>query len=646
MTAAVDRLFAGGTVLCDGAMGTMLYGCGVFINRCYDELNVTQPEMVRSVHQQYLQAGAEIIETNTFGANSYRLERFGLRDKVREFNRTGVEIARQCVDAIREKQGIQAFVAGAVGPLGVRLEPLGKTGLEEARAAFAEQILALAESGVDLLIIETMMSVDEAEQAVLAAREAAPQLKVVVLFTVDEDANCLDGASPEVAAQRMEQMGVDAVGCNCSTGPATVLSAVERMRAVTGLPIVAMPNAGMPRNVEGRNIYLTSPEYMGSFARKFVRAGASWVGGCCGTTPAHIRAMHSALRAMEAQDAGEAALLRMSSAGGGSAAAVGVAAAVGNVAGMLRDSSPSLEPPPLRERSHIGERIAAGKFVTMVEIVPPRGFDCAKELAGAKLLAGYGVDAINVPDSPRASARMSAQTLCMQIQQKVGIETILHYTCRDRNVLGIQGDLLGAASIGLKNILCLTGDPPKMGNYPDATAVFDVDAIGLVKIVHGLNQGLDIGRNPIGGSTGFTISVAANPGVSDLEHEVRRFAYKVEAGAEFCITQPVFDLKLLEEFLRRIEGFRIPVVAGIWPLTSLRNAEFMKNDLRVSIPDEILARMAEAPDKDAALAEGIAIAREMLASVRGEVQGVQVSAPFGRYALTTEVLGLTGEVRS
>ena len=629
MAAAVDKLFEGGTVLCDGAMGTMLYSCGVFINRCYDELNVIQPETVRSVHQQYLQAGAEVIETNTFGANSFRLERFGLRDKVREFNLAGAAIARQCVDSIREKQGSQAFVAGAMGPLGLRLEPLGKTSLEEARAAFAEQIAALAEGGVDLLMLETMMSVDEAEQAVLAALDVAPHLKIAVLFTVDEESNCLDGTSPEVAAQRMAAIGADATGCNCSTGPAAVLSAVERMRAVTTLPIVAMPNAGMPRNVEGRNIYLTSPEYMGSFARKFVRAGASWVGGCCGTTPAHIRAMRSALRAMEAQDAGEASESRTTP----SSVTVTTEAA--------REAT--IEPPPLADRSRIGKKIAEGAFVTMVEIVPPKGFDCEKELAGAALLARYGVDAINVPDSPRASARMSAQSLCVQIQQKVGIETILHYTCRDRNVLSIQSDLLGAASIGLKNILCLTGDPPKMGNYPDATAVFDVDAIGLVNIVRGLNQGLDIGRNPIGGSTGFTISVAANPGVHDIEHEVRRFAYKVESGAEFCITQPVFDLKLLEDFLRRIEAFRIPVIAGIWPLTSVRNAEFMKNDLRVSMPDEILARMAAAPDKDAALIEGVAIAREMLESVRGSVQGVQVSAPFGKYALTTEVLGLTEE---
>ena len=630
MATAVDRLFAGETVLCDGAMGTMLYSCGVFINRCYDELNVSQPETVRSVHESYLQAGAQVIETNTFGANAFRLERFSLRDKVGDFNRAGAAIARQCVDAIGEKQGTKAFVAGAIGSLGVRLEPFGQTSLTAARAAFAEQIAALAEGGVDLLIAETMMSVDEAEQAVLAAREAAPHLKIVVLMTVDEEANCLDGSSPELAAQRLTAIGADAVGCNCSVGPSTVLGVIERMRTATTLPLVAMPNAGMPRNVEGRNIYLTSPEYMASFARKFVRAGASWVGGCCGTTPEHIRAMKGALRAMEAQDSGESS----------AADSPGILGAA--------SGEPTFEPRPLSERSEIGRRIAAGEFVTMVEIVPPKGFDCTKELAGAALLARHGVNAINIPDSPRASARMSAQTLCVMIQQQVGIETVLHYTCRDRNILSIQSDLLGAASIGLKNILCLTGDPPKMGSYPDATAVFDVDAIGLVKIVRGLNHGLDIGRKSIGGSAGFTLCVAANPGVPDIDHEVRRFAHKVEAGAEFCITQPVFDLKLLEDFLRRIEGFRIPVIAGIWPLTSARNAEFMRDELRVSMPEEILARMRSAGSverggKEAAFAEGLKIAQEMLASVRGAVQGVQVSAPFGKYAAAVEVLGLTGK---
>ena len=389
------------------------------------------------------------------------------------------------------------------------------------------------------------------------------------MVTVDDESNCLDGSSPQQAAALLTEWGANAIGVNCSTGPATVLTAVEAMRSATTLPIAAMPNAGMPRAVEGRNIYLCSPEYMASFARKAIAAGAQFVGGCCGTTPNHTRAMRSAMRAIDAQT-------RISE---------------GGTRVPLSTETP---PMPLAHRSRIGALVAQGTFISLVEIVPPRGIDCSKEIEGARLLAQLGVHAINVPDSPRASARMSAQSLSIQIQQHTGIETILHYTCRDRNILSIQSDLLGASSIGLHNILCLTGDPPKLGNYPDATAVFDVDAIGLVNMVQRLNHGLDIGSNSIGASTNFTIGVAANPGVPDIEHELRRFQYKVEAGAEYAITQPVFDLRLLEEFLKRIEGFRIPVIAGIWPLTSLRNAEFMKNDLRVSMPEEIMLRMAQA----------------------------------------------------
>lgn len=613
-----------GTVLCDGAMGTMFYGGGVFINRCYDELNLSMPDLVRGIHMEYLQAGARIIETNTFGANAVRLERYGLADRVREINLAGVKLARESVDQMREKQMSEALVAGALGPLGLRLAPEGKLSAEEAFEAFLEQVKALTEQapgvGPDLLIVETMVSLAESEQAVRAAQAAAPDLALIVMVTVDEEGNCLDGTTAEDAARKLTEWGVDAVGCNCSSGPAVVLGAVERMRKVTSLPLAAMPNAGMPRSVEGRNIYLTSPEYLASFARKFVKVGVTFIGGCCGTTPNHIRAMRSALRALSAQDA---------------AVQVAVDAPAPDQAEY------KVQPPALGERSKIGAMIAAGEFVTLVEIVPPKGIDCSKELEGAALLHRLGVDAINVPDSPRASARMSAQSLCVQIQQHVGIETVLHYTCRDRNILSIQSDLIGASSIGLKNILCLTGDPPKLGNYPDATAVFDVDAIGLVKIVKKLNHGLDIGQNPIGGSTGFTISVAANPGVPDIDNEIRRFAFKVQAGAEFAITQPVFDLGLLAEFLKKIEGFRIPVIAGIWPLTSLKNAEFMKNDLKVSMPPEIMARMAAAASPEAARAEGIAIAREMLAEVRGQVQGVQVSAPFGKYTAAAQVLGFT-----
>jgi methionine synthase / methylenetetrahydrofolate reductase(NADPH) len=606
-------IFSSRPVLADGAMGTVLYARGVFINRCYDELNLSDPNLILTIHEEYLQAGAELIETNTFGANRFRLARHGLSSRVGEINAAGVRLARQAVEHLRDKQAGTAWVAGSVGPLGVRLEPLGKTGLDEARDAFAEQIRSLADSGADVLILETMPALDEAQQALYAALEAAPHLPVLVMVTVDDDSNCLDGSSPAQAAALLTEWGAGAVGVNCSTGPATVLTALEAMRGATILPLAAMPNAGMPRAVEGRNIYLCSPEYMASFARKAIAAGAQIVGGCCGTTPNHTRAMRSAMRAIDAQT-------RISE--GGSSVEI----------------STETPPAPVGQRSKIGSLVEHGQFVTLVEIVPPRGINCTKEIEGARLLAQLGVHAINVPDSPRASARMSAQSLCIQIQQHTGIETILHYTCRDRNILSIQSDLLGASSIGLRNILCLTGDPPKLGNYPDATAVFDVDSIGLVNLVRRLNHGLDIGSNAIGASTNFTIGVAANPGVPDVDQELRRFAYKVEAGAEYAITQPVFDLRLLDDFLRRIEGFRIPVIAGIWPLTSLRNAEFMKNDLRVSMPEEIMLRMAQADTPDAARREGIRIAQEMLESVRPMVQGVQVSAPFGRYNAAAEVI--------
>jgi len=614
----LKEIFGDRPVLCDGAMGTVLYARGVFINRCYDELNLSDPALILAIHEEYLQSGAEILETNTFGANRFRLARHGLANRTAEINEAGVKIARQAAEHLKEKQAGDAWIAGSVGPLGVHLEPLGKTGLDEARAAFAEQIAALAAAGVDMLMIETMPALNEAREALLAAKDTAPHLPVFVMVTVDDDGNCLDGASPEQAAELLTECGADVIGCNCSTGTATVLTAIEAMRSATSLPLVAMPNAGMPRAVEGRNIYLCSPEYMASFARKAIKAGAQYVGGCCGTTPNHIRAMKSSIRAIDAQT-------RVSS---------GV-----EVHGK-ESSSATIEipPAPLGERSKIGALIAEGTFVTLVEIVPPRGIDCHKEIEGARLLASLGVHAINVPDSPRASARMSAQSLCIQIQQHTGIETVLHYTCRDRNVLSIQSDLLGASSIGLRNILCLTGDPPKLGNYPDATAVFDVDAIGLVNIVRRLNHGLDIGGNSIGASTNFTIGVAANPGVPDIEQELRRFAWKVEAGAEYAITQPVFDMRLLESFLRRIEEFRIPVIAGIWPLMSLRNAEFMRNDLRVSVPEEVMQRMAQTKSPEAARAEGVAIAQEMLAEAQPMVQGVQVSAPSGRYALAADVI--------
>ncbi|HZM10043.1 MAG TPA: bifunctional homocysteine S-methyltransferase/methylenetetrahydrofolate reductase [Candidatus Limnocylindrales bacterium] len=610
MTADLISRLQKGAVLCDGAMGTLLYSKGIFINRCYDELNVSQPDLIRGIHQEYLQAGADIIETNTFGANSFRLSRHGCVDKLADVNRQGARLAREAA------KSFDALVAGAVGPLGVRIEPLGKVSLDEAREAFHEQIAALNEEGVDLLILETFGYLEELHQAILAAREVNPKLPIVAQVTIDEDGNCLDGSAPEHYGPQIEAWGADVVGCNCSVGPVAMLDAIERVRAVTTAPLSAQPNAGMPRSVEGRNIYLCSPEYMAEFARRFVDVGVRLIGGCCGTTPDHIHVMKAFLRAVS----------------GGTLARKPAA---------LAKAQP-VEVPPLRERSQLGRKIADGEFVTMVEIVPPRGTDGSREIEGARFLKSVGVDGVNIPDSPRASARMSNQALCLLVQQQVGIEPILHYTCRDRNVLGIQSDLLGASAVGIRNLICITGDPPKMGDYPDATAVFDVDAIGLVNIVHNLNRGLDIGGNPIGGSTKFVIAVGANPGSPNIDEEIRRFQFKVEAGAELAVTQPVFDIRLLEEFLRKIEHCRIPVVAGIWPLTSTRNAEFMKNELRVSIPDEIFTRMAKATTVDAARAEGVAIARDMLAAVRHMVQGAQIAAPFGRYSCAVDVLEALG----
>ncbi len=610
-----------GPVLCDGAMGTLLYAKGIFINRCYDELNVSQPDLIRGIHADYLAAGAEVIETNTFGANPYRLERHSLADRVHEINIAGARLAREAADAAAQKKGATAFVAGSVGPLGIRIEPLGKTAREEARSAFLQQIAALIEGGVDLLVLETMGYLEEIHQALLAARQVAPAIPVVAQVTIDEEGNCLDGSSAETFAAKLDEWGADVIGANCSVGPVAMLDAMERVRKTTSRPLSAQPNAGMPRAVEGRNIYLCSPEYMASYARKFVAAGVQLVGGCCGTTPDHIRAMKSALRASDSK-----------------------------TASFTVKTSPrvpsTVTSAPLEQRSRLGAKIATGEFVTMVEIVPPKGTDITKELEGAKYLQSVGVDAINIPDSPRASARMSNQALAILIQQQVGIETVLHYTCRDRNVLSMQSDLLGASAIGIRNLICITGDPPKLGNYPDATAVFDVDAIGLVNLVRNLNQGLDLGGNPIGTAANFVIGVGANPGVPNIDEEIRRFEYKVEAGAEYAVTQPVFDVRLLEAFLKRIEHCRIPVIAGIWPLVSVRNAEFMKNELRVSVPDTVVERMARAPNAEAARAEGVAIAREMLLALRDMVQGAQVSAPLGRYSAALDVIDVLGSSRT
>ncbi|HLV26331.1 MAG TPA: bifunctional homocysteine S-methyltransferase/methylenetetrahydrofolate reductase [Gemmatimonadales bacterium] len=609
-------------IVFDGAMGTMLYQRGVFINQCYDELNLTAPDLVRSVHADYARAGVDVLETNTFGANRMKLRQYGLEDRVAAINESAVRLAREAAESAGRPE---VLIAGAVGPLGVRLEPYGPTSREEAREAFAEQCAALAEAGADLFVFETFGDVSELEEGIAAAREAAPHLPIIAQMTVGVDGRTAYGADPASIARALDAAGADVVGLNCSVGPQTMLEAIEKMVGVTTRKLSAQPNAGLPREVAGRHMYMATPEYMSTYARHLVQSGVRVVGGCCGTTPEHLGAMVEALRSIvprQRHDRAPATATRSGVAPGGTALAPDVAAV------------------PLAARSRLGRKLADGEFVTSVEIVPPRGSDATRLITDARRLADAGVDAVNIPDGPRAQSRMSAIAASVLLEQQAGIEAVTHYCCRDRNLLGMLSDLLGASALGLRNMLLITGDPPKMGPYPDATAVFDIDAIGLTNLVNNLNHGRDPGGNSIGAPTQFVIGVGVNPAALDLEHELKRFAWKVEAGAEYAITQPVFDAVQLEKFLRITSDFRVPVIAGIWPLASLRNAEFLANEVPgVSIPEAVLARMRAAHEKsrEHATEEGLAIARELLEGVRDLVQGVQVSAPFGKVELALKV---------
>jgi methionine synthase I (cobalamin-dependent)/5,10-methylenetetrahydrofolate reductase len=600
-------------LVADGAMGTVLYSKGIFINRCFDELNLSSPALIKETHQEYVKAGAEILETNTFGANRTRLESFGFADKLKAINQAGVRLAR-------EAAGDTAFVAGAMGPLGVRIEPLGSISFAEARAVFREQAEALVEAGVDLLILETFSDLNEIREAIFAAREAAgSEMAIIAQVTIDDSGNMPDGTEPETYTRKLNEWPADVIGLNCSVGPKATLETIERMIRYSQKPMSAMPNAGLPTVVEGRKIYLCSPEYMAQYARRFLWAGVKIVGGCCGTTAEHIKLIRSEARSLQPQVRGLTATVEEPVAKGKSLAKI-----------------------PVAEKSKLGAKLAAGKFVAFVEILPPRGVDASKEIEGSKLCAAQGIDCINVPDGPRASARMSAQVTCQLIQEQAHIEAVLHFCCRDRNILSIQSELLGAHTVGIRNLICITGDPPRMGTYPEATAVFDVDAIGLTNIVNNLNHGLDIGGNPMGSQTALLLGVGANPGALNMDEEIRRMEWKAQAGAEYIVTQPVFDLDLLEAFLKRIEPFKMPVVCGIWPLTSYRNAEFMVNELRVPVPEPFMERMRGADNAEKARQEGIAIAQEMVVRVRKLVQGVQLSAPFGRYSMAIEVAEAIG----
>ena len=592
--------------LFDGAMGTMLYSKGVFINRCYDELNLRSQELVLDVHRSYVRAGAEILETNTYGANQFKLRSFGIEDELRAINLQGALVAR-------EAAGDSVFVAGAIGPLGIRLEPYGPTALQEARDAFREQAEALLEGGVDLFILETFSSIVEIEQGVSAIREIC-SLPIIAQMTIGLDRRTAFGDPPRRIAERLERAGADVIGLNCSVGPDVMLDAIEELVEHTSRKISCQPNAGLPREVSGRQMYMASPDYMSKYAKRLIQRGVKFLGGCCGTTPEHIKLMADAVRPLSPRRPFTLVESARSSS-------------------VIADAKPQA---PFSSRSAWGAKIAAGQFVTTIEITPPKGPNPTAMIESVKAIRAAGVDAVNVPDGPRAQNRMGAIAVAVLLQQNVGIETVLHYCCRDRNLLGMHSDLLGCAALGLHNLLLITGDPPKMGPYPEATAVFDVDSIGLTNMVSLMNHGLDLGGNPFGEPTTFTIGVGVNPGHLDLDYELSRFRWKVEAGAEYAITQPVFDVEQLEQFLRRIESMKIPIVAGIWPLLSYRNATFMNNEVPgVSVPDEVMERMRLASEKgrEHGLREGVAIARETLSRVREQVAGVQVSAPLGRIDL-------------
>ncbi len=594
-------------VIFDGATGTRLYDLGVFLNRCFDELNLSSPGMVEEVHRGYVNVGVDVIETNTFGANRPKLEKHGLADQIHAINEAGAKIARSIA-------GDSVLVAGAIGPLGVRIEPWGPTSVEEAARMFAEQATALVAGGIDLFSLESFFDLAEIQAAVQGVRSVS-DLPIVAQLTINDDGNSLEGVKPEVFGPQLESLDVMAIGVNCSVGPVVMLDAVERMAPVVSKPMIAQPNAGKPRILDNRNFYLCSPEYMAVYAGRMIQAGAKIVGGCCGTAPEHLKAIVRTVRSLAPQ-----------------------AQAV-HVSGPVAETSQEVEPVPFGQRSRFAEALEQGRFPISVEMLPPRGHQLTRNLKGAQTLHDAGIDLINIPDGPRATARMSPMPMAVTLEKDVGIETLIHYCCRDRNLLGMQSDLLGAHALGLRNLLLVTGDPPKLGDYPDATAVFDIDSIGLTNMARRLNHGIDVGGNAIGDPTAFAIGVGVNPGALDMKREISRFEWKVDAGAEFAVSQPVFDVDQFLRFIEMIRHVRIPILAGIWPLASYRNAEFMNNEVPgVTVPDPILERMRRTDTKAAARKEGIAIAQEMLLALREHIQGAQVAAPFARYQTAVDVV--------
>jgi homocysteine S-methyltransferase len=610
----LERLRSG-PLLCDGAMGTLIHARGVPIDACFDALNLTSRDAVTQIHREYIAAGADIIETNTFGANRFKLAEHRLDDRVRDINFRGAKIASEA----RELSGQPVLIAGSVGPTGQAQIPYGLVDPEVVREAFREQIGALLEGGVDLLIIETIGSLQEMTQAILAARDVC-DLPVVASMTFADDGHTLAGHTPEDVARSLLGLGVDVLGVNCSVGPRRVLDVLAELRghAPAELPFSGMPNAGWPMQVGDRVIYPSSPDYFASFAREAADLGVRVVGGCCGTTPEHTRAMREALDRLEHPELAQAV----------SSSTVTIT------------SPRTIELLPPEEPTQLARKIGRD-FVVSVELDPPRGLNPGKMVAGARMLKDAGVDAVNIADSPMARVRMSALALCFLVQTEVGVETILHFTTRDRNLMGLQSDLLGAHALGVRNILALTGDPPSLGDYPNATAVYDIDSTGLAQVLSGMNAGNDASGAPIGMQASFTIAVAADPTRDDLEQEAVRLNRKVSGGAHFVMTQPIYEMATWRRFMdiyeRQFGPLAVPVMLGILPLQSHRHTEFLYNEVPGIRPTEaIRERMRQAGS--GGRAEGVRISQELLLEARDEVHGVYIMPSFHRYEVAAEVL--------
>lgn len=595
----------------DGAMGTMLYGKGVFLNTCFDELNITRPDTVRMIHDEYVTAGADFLETNTFGANEVKLAKYGLAEKTEQINTAAVKIAR-------ESAGQNVMVAGAVGPLGVDIGSFAATGTKDAAKLFKSQINALSRAGVDFLMLETFTHCDELIAAIEAAVDCC-ELPIVAQMTTNENFETLYGDQIVDAAARISRFTqVAAIGLNCSLGPAQMLNCIDILRKTTDKPISAQPNAGFARKVDGRTLYMCTPEYMAEYAKRFFEKGVKIIGGCCGTTPGHIKEIARTVKPMNR------VMIESRS--------VKIEA--------IRHETAKHEPVKPQKKSNLGAKLSTGQKVFTVEISPPRGIDVSRLLKQVTICKSAGIDAVNIPDGPRASSRLSAMITAIKIEQSCGIETILHFCCRDRNIIGMQSDLLGIAAIGLKNILIITGDPPKLGDYPDATAVFDTDSVGLTKVLHDLNRGIDIAGNSFSQPLCLLSGVGANPAAVDIEREIHRYRQKAAAGAEFVITQPVFDEKSLMKFIDSTKDFPLPLIAGIWPFSSYKNAEFMANEVPgVVVPQALLEKMSKTKTKEDGIKTGIEIARDMIEKISDYVAGFAVSAPLGNVKIALAAAG-------